>query len=173
MKHTKNCIILKQRRFNSDGFTLLETLIVLLLTSMVVSLTFAYFGAFQKYMRQSITSSAYETNILRFESLINYDFEYYNEVLVDDWGNLILGKDAAISYTFSNNNIIRYQESNYDTLKIKNIEYEYLYMKEHPDLLSTIKMNFIDLSGRNHKYCFYKEYSVKVRFNVFYKENFQ
>jgi hypothetical protein len=46
-------------------------------------------------------------------------------------------------------------------------------MKKHPGLLSALKLDFIDLSGRNRRYCFYKEYSVKARFNEFYKDNFQ
>jgi type II secretory pathway pseudopilin PulG len=156
-----------------NGFTLLETLIVLLLTSMVVSLTFAYFSAFQKYMRQNISTSAYETNILRFESLINYDLERFDEVSVDNWDNLLLGKEKEITYKFNDHYIIRYQESSQDTLKIEDLEYEYIYMKKHPALLSALKLDFIDLSGRNHNYYFYKEYSVKARFNEFYKDNFQ
>lgn len=164
---------IRQSKMHTDGFTLLETLIVLLLTSMVVSLTFAYFNAFQKYMRQNITTSRYETDILRFESLIVYDFKRFNKVVVDEWDQLILGQDEAIVYKFNEKSIVRFQEGSTDTLKIKNLEYDYLYSEEYPNLLSVIKLNFNDLSGKNHQCYFYKEYPVKDRFNEFYERNFQ
>lgn len=154
------------------GFTILETLIVLLLTSLVVSLSFAYFSAFQKYMRQNIRTTDYEVNVLRFESLLTYDFDRCEKIYPQN-NELILEKNGEeIIYIFQDDRLIREHAGNTDTLIMQSVDFDMIYSEKHPTLLTGLQINLLDINHEPRTFYLRKEYPVKIRYFDFYKKNF-
>jgi type II secretory pathway pseudopilin PulG len=152
--------------FKLKGFTLLETLFVVLLTAIVISLTFVYFNTFQKYIQSQNKIMNYELEVLRFESLMNYDIDRC--AFITQNGNAITMEGIHVAYEFFEMYLVRHQYENTDTLKGKRIDW--LTETEEADndeLVKTIEVAITDLKNRQRNYIFFKDYDIKTKFEAY------
>jgi len=153
-----------------EGFTLLETLFVILLTSIVVSLIFVYFNTFQRYMLQINKTTDYEIQILRFESLMQFDLDRAKYIILKEEDPVkILLAETQINYVIGENFIVRNQNEVPDTLKATNISFIPMLLNESDFLLEGFIVNVIDFNNRTRDYAFYKKYDEKTNFEEFIK----
>lgn len=152
------------------GFTLLETLFVILLTSIVVSLIFVYFNTFQRYMLQINKTTDYEIQILRFESLMQFDLDRAKYVILkEEYPDKILLPETQINYVIGENYIVRNQNEVPDTLKATNISFTPMLFNGSEFLLEGFIVNITDFNNRTRNYAFYKRYDEKTNFEEFLK----
>lgn len=151
-----------------EGFTLLETLFVILLTSIVVSLIFVYFNTFQRYIVQLNKASVYEIQVLRFESLMQFDLDRSSKVLYAE-ADLpeIICKGPAITYIVGETFMVRLQNDVADTLKANKLELIPLFVDGSDSLMKAFTIEFEDFNLRNRSYSFYIRYAEKTIFEEF------
>lgn len=170
MNRSRN--IEKQKQWSKTwikGFTLLEMLIVILLTAIVVSMAFLYFNTFNRYIAQINHSSEVELQILRFESLLSYDIDRAEEVLFDlDETTIIEFVGINTSYHFSDSFISRKQDSSVDTLKFDEIVIRPEYFSDTETLLKGFELILKDGKKRERVYYFNIPASAKQDFKVYW-----
>lgn len=153
------------------GFTLLELLFVILLTSIVVSLTFTYFTAFRKYMSEISKDSEYETEIMRFETFLRFDIEKSEFLAMDQNSDYSLKCDGTnIYYYFGEEFVIRTMDQSDDTLFAREIKFNPEFYPENDTLVVSFNLNITDLNNRIREYWFYKNYPIKTKFDIHFNK---
>jgi type II secretory pathway pseudopilin PulG len=153
-----------------QGFTLLETLFVILLTSIVVSLIFVYFNTFQRYIIHLNKSTEYELQVFRFESLMQYDLDRSTRIVLNtEYTPEIYCFGTNISYTIGDKYIARTQQEVTDTLKAVKIDFTPQFFPGSDSLLEAITVGIEDVNNRTRSYSFYKIYDEKTNFEEFMK----
>ncbi|MBN1115644.1 MAG: hypothetical protein JXA77_00445 [Bacteroidales bacterium] len=143
------------------GFTILETLLTVLLTSIILSLSFLYFNSFQKYLHLNSKNLEYETSILRFESLLNYDLDRCVYVLLDADKEIALTiENEEIIYSLTDRYFVRKGNKSFDTLNINSGNLSVNYYP-NTDLITGIKIEFDDINNTKRLYYSIKKYSEK------------
>jgi type II secretory pathway pseudopilin PulG len=161
--------VLQKYNNRVEGFTLLETLFVILLTTIVISLVFVYFNTFQKYTANSEKVIIYEKDILRFESLMQYDIDRSRELYFSD-DDVILN-DIDVSYKLTENMIIRDQSGSVDTLRAREIQFDVYYQSDEIPLVKGIEINLTDLNNHHRTYYFYRDNDFQSIFNTYLQQN--
>jgi len=149
------------------GFTLLEMLFVILLTSIVVSLTFTYFTAVRRYLVQINNESNFETEIMRFETFLRFDIEKSDYLIWEENRNFLLKcAGTNTNYLFGEKYIVRTWEQSDDTLFAAEIEISPEYFPENDTLIKSFNLIITDANRRLREYWFYKTYTIKTRFDM-------
>ena len=155
-----------------EAFTLLETLFVILLTTIVVSLVFVYFNAFQRYMLHVNNTTRYETDVLRFETLMQWDLDRARKIVMSEGDyDEIECVGIGIFYEIGQKYIVRFQDDIPDTLKGKSIIFTPLFYKSSDNLLTGFEIEMEDFNDRIRGYSFYKQYDEKINFEEFKKSD--
>ncbi len=154
------------------GFTLLETLFVILLTSIVLSLTFLYFNTFQKYITSITRTSGYEADILRFESLLVYDIDRAFAVrLKSTYSSDIECSGINVGYEINEGHIIRTQNNVSDTVWCESVELIPYFHHPSREKLKGFELEVTDFRNRTRIYGFYKNSTEKDEFEKHWKQN--
>ena len=141
---------------------------VLLLTSIVISLAFAYFNTFQRYLQNQNKVTTYEMQVLRFESLMYYDFDRANALHFKH--GVLICSGTNVEYEFNDKNIIRYQNNETDSLKGDNINYFFYYAQKRSSEIIGLELEVTDFHNRKRVYAFTKENDEKTKFENFNKQ---
>lgn len=166
--HTANNT--KDKRNWVPGFTLLEVLIVILLTAIVISLTFLYFSTFNRYVAQINSSAGFELQVLRFESLLYYDVDRATEIKINEGPTTYVDFiGTEVSYIFKEDMIIREQYENNDTLQCKEVIFTPGYLSEVHNTLVGLGIELTDKNNRIRAYMFEKKQSSGILFEQYWR----
>jgi prepilin-type N-terminal cleavage/methylation domain-containing protein len=149
-----------------NGFTLLEVLIVMILTSLVISLTYTYFNAFQHYIRKTIGMGEQETAILRLETLLIKDFDKASAVLFKQDSGILVVKNnkTEIQYTISDSSAIRYFGNAADTLVINGLYIKPEYFTGQDSLILALTLGVNEKERPTRSYRFFMDYPALMTF---------
>ena len=145
------------------GFTLLEAMVSLLLTTVLVALSFGIYTNFTKGYIIFDQSTARLTGLLQFKNAISSDwfradfpkgnagyFELYDET-----------EQRLISYEIFDESVVRYSEVN-DTFAIKIKEMEFIYLDKQEELVNQVSIEF-EKNKQLFTVSLHKEYDLKTR----------
>ncbi len=155
--------------YHLKGFTLVEMLIVILLTSIIVSLTFLYFNTIQKYIITQSNVDDYELEIMRFESFLRYDINRSSGLTIID--DELIMSDLNVTYFFSDELIIRDQYEQHDTLKVSDALLTPVYDEKLSDLLVQFKLSFYDADYRLREYVYLVPQDIETKYKSFLNSN--
>lgn len=159
----------KHKGIKLKGFTLLETLFVVFLTSIVISLTFVYFTTFQKYIQGQNNTLNYELEVLRFESLMQYDIDRSTRLVRK--GNSLVLEGIDMQYTFFESYLVRHQYENSDTLQGNNVKWHtQSEIFKGIEIISSVEVSVIDFKNRSRNYIFRKDYDIKTKLESYNKK---
>lgn len=144
-------------------------LIVILLTSIIVSLTFLYFNTIQKYIITQSNVDDYELEIMRFESFLRYDINRSSGLTIID--DELIMSDLNVTYFFSDELIIRDQYEQHDTLKVSDALLTPVYDEKLSDLLVQFKLSFYDADYRLREYVYLVPQDIETKYKSFLNSN--
>jgi prepilin-type N-terminal cleavage/methylation domain-containing protein len=167
-KHTDTQAI--NRKNWIKGFTLLEMLFVILLSAIVVSLTFLYFNAFNRYISQITRLSEYELQVLRMESLLTYDIDRAASIQINKDNTTFMSVlGTNVDYEFAVNYIVRIQEENSDTLKCEELLFSPEYNRGSNKTIKSFELQITDHNNRKRTYSFNKNQTSKMKYEEYWR----
>jgi prepilin-type N-terminal cleavage/methylation domain-containing protein len=150
------------------GFTVIELLIVMLLSGIVVGITYLYFTQFQSYLRQTSVRSDQYFSAGQLHMVLQHDMEQAQQVFFSSPDELHLHlNETEIEYVFDAEYIVRKHPVSSDTFQIQILDIKVDEMEDYQDLVKTIeletRMNNQDLL----RFELYKDYTAKTLFNLY------
>lgn len=154
------------------AFTILESLISLILLGIIIGLVFTLLNLINKQVVQFNGNNSDELNYNFFDLTIQKDiYEAYDYSISGNNLLLINYDDSNIGYEFSNNHITRTKNAIKDTFRLKVKDYRYMPIGKLDSQNNIVLMN-IDVMGANIKanYFLYKD-KAKLINDTFYNED--
>ncbi len=105
-----------------EAFTLSELLVVLIISSIVISLTFTILGLVQKQVKEIQSNFNDQQEIQLLERVLTNDMNTHKVLLTKEKGLILYNSIDTISYEFGSNYILRKK----DTFHLKTIEKKFL-----------------------------------------------
>ena len=99
------------------GFTIIELLVAMALTSIIMMLGMATISHFIRFFNEIKKNSERQTAIIQFYEVLNHDVNRSEKVFWDE-KIICINTDQTISYQFNKEFIVRSINQNYDTLRI-------------------------------------------------------
>lgn len=153
------------------AFTILETLISLMLMSIIFTVSYALFNLVGKqlYMFQRENSQVLEYNL--FNAALLSDIENANDFELSGDHLLLKNYDASqVEYKISTQSILRKRQSTIDTFKLKLLNYKFSSFGEHSsNKVVSISINVLkDTINTNY---FLKKNLSKIVNQTYFNEN--
>ena len=145
-----------------NGFTLIELMVVLILSGLVVSATYYAFNVIQQYYFDFSIRKETIQQLLSFDTQLQKDFDTAEKIIGDGRTIKFYKKEQSVDYRFHSKRIMRFQGSRTDTLLL---ELEDVRVSQGPNNLSYPHGEIIDLLWFT---CVIGE----ERFAFFYKKNY-
>lgn len=150
------------------AFTVLELIIVMILSGIVIGLTYLYFTQFQHYIRQASLGSEAYIGLDQFSTVFQKDMDDAGEIYYRVPSTIRLLKDEEeIDYSFEGNVIIRKLEYSNDTFHIKSANLDVLEMEDYNDLVEYIGFDIQIENDAMQQASFIKDYNSKTLFNFY------
>jgi len=152
----------KTIKIKLPSFTLLELLVVLMLTGIVFSSAAMTYTSISKYILQGTKKQEEQGSSLNFLIQLKSDF-YNSDYIKGNFSEIIIHSDSSSrKYAFLGNKVVIKQTSNTDTIQITihNLNIEYIA----PNIIKTITFDYLSDSLRI-KVNYHKEYTAAFLFN--------
>lgn len=149
------------------AFTILELLIVMLLSGIVVGLTFLYFTQFQRYIRQQFSASEVYMCSGQFNTVFQQDIDNSGEVYYQSPDLIrVIQSENEIQYEFNEDRIIRKLENVNDTFRLTTSHLSVHEMEDYNDLVDFMEFEVNIDDGHPQQVSFVKEYNSKTLFTI-------
>lgn len=149
------------------AFTLIEVLIVFIITSTVILLAMWSYMNVMSYLKSYNQNENINQELALFLDYFNKDMDKAKELLdTRDALQLNYYNQDPIFYEFYNNFVLREQYSYQDTFWVNINTYDYKFEELNEDWVSEIFLE-INVSGVNYPLYFYKNYSNQQLFEKY------
>jgi len=150
------------------AFTVLELLIVMVLSGIVIGLTFLYFTQFRHYLQSTYREENTYAQLLRFQFALGKDITMATEVFSPSTDELqVKFADDEVLYVFDKEWVVRETTMASDTTKLKIIDVSFHTLEDHNDLVREVELEVETGSGEELSLAFAKDYSSAVLFRNF------
>ena len=146
------------------AYTFVEILVALIITSIVIVLAISlYMQLFQSNKR---ILRDYDKNheVLQLKSILNTDFELYNEIDYRIYELRFRGKNTSCLYEFSDIGILRRFNENIDTFKVEYSNLEYKLQHGNTGMVTNFSFD-IKIHNEILPYSFHKKYQSHEQVN--------
>jgi hypothetical protein len=130
------------------AYTVLELLIVMIITSIVVALTYSGFQKIYQHYERFNMSQKQILSLIMMDREIRKDFEAADMLLKTEDGFVCNYHDRPIRYIFSENYLLRQELDRYDTFLIKATQTEIFFMKQTLTTQVFDELVFMDSDNR-------------------------
>lgn len=123
----------------TDSFTISEILIVLIITAIIVGITFSVLALVRKEISKSEKRLDFDTRLKQTELKLTIDFNRFRQISIDENSIYLKNELDSIQYDF-NNNVLTFEK---DTLlnDFDSIEFMYRGEKANKGYIDGIKIN--------------------------------
>jgi prepilin-type N-terminal cleavage/methylation domain-containing protein len=146
------------------SFTLIEMLVSVTISGIIITIVSIIYLNYQDYFIRFKDINDNSIRMLEFYNVCSRDFSE-SETVKSDKGMITFCTDThRTSYFINDDNIIRHQQSGYDTFRIPASDLKVFSLAEIPDLIYKVSFMTI-LNGDELEMVFRKEYGNAVLFN--------
>jgi type II secretory pathway pseudopilin PulG len=148
------------------AFTLIELIVVMLLTSLLVTALWWSYGVLQKYFGENLKKNEQAEQAMVFYNQLSEDFYGCHHVKRVANDITCIFSNREIYYRLTSTNLIRKQGDRTDTLKVSHPNYVYTPLNgKHDDIIQMVEIKF-EMSKRLIRFLIRKEYDATYRFQL-------
>ncbi len=154
------------------AFTVLELLMVMMLSGIVVGLTFLYFTQFRHYLQSIYQQESAYSQLHRFQFALQKDIALAKEIYApsEDEIRIVFANDE-VEYLFDSDWIVRETEMATDTIPLRIVDVSLNVLTEYNKLIGDIELELEAEPERRIQLSFTKEYCSATLFRNFKKQN--
>jgi prepilin-type N-terminal cleavage/methylation domain-containing protein len=152
------------------AFTLIEMLFVMLLSGIVVALTYLYFNQFRQYLNKAGNSDNASISFCQLSMVLQKDLSEAAEIyyIEPDEIRLITG-ESQTKYNFDQKWVVRETANATDTFQCVTSGLDVLEMGKYNYLVGTIQFENKQAPGKLFMFTYIKEYPAQILFQKFNK----
>lgn len=153
------------------AFTIIELLMVMMLSGIVIGLTFLYFAQFRHYLQSTYKQEDSYSELYRFQFAIQKDIVFAQEIYAPSTDEILIRfANNEIKYLFDNSWVVRETQLATDTIKLKIFDVSFNIQPEYNNLVKSIDIELEAESDKSLLLSFTKEYSAATLFVNFKKQ---
>lgn len=119
---------------NISGFTLMELIVVMIISSIVISFTYMTFSIFEQSILSKRELENQITSTYLFLNIFKSDLDGSSNIIEDNGELHLLNEKKIITYSFNQGKVIRKSEATSDTFQIKSINHELTWINKEKQL---------------------------------------
>lgn len=149
------------------SFTVMELVIVMLLSGIVIGMTLLYFTQFQHYIRQQFSASEEYLCSGQFNTVFQQDIDNSSEVYYQSPALIrVIQDENEIHYEFDRDKIIRKLKNVNDTFRLTTNNLSVHEMENYNDLVDFVEFEINIIKVHPQQVSFVKEYNSKTLFTT-------
>ncbi|MGD2034792.1 MAG: prepilin-type N-terminal cleavage/methylation domain-containing protein [Bacteroidales bacterium] len=154
------------------AFTILELLIVMMLSAIVVGMTYLYFTQFRHYLQTTYQQEEDYARLYRFEFALQKDIDLATELFSPSENELeVRFGDEEIRYVFDEGRVVRETGNTADTMELKLTGTSFQVLEEYNGLIESLDLEMETEPGKRLSLVFMKEYPAAVLFRNYRKQD--
>lgn len=126
-----------------DGFTLMELVVVMALTSIVVGIVYSIFSIVGNQFRHSQSYSEQLNELALFRKTLSNDFEEADSIKYSSDTLRLYSQDTAIYYNFEGHQVLRVISNKADSIDVELASIEITHQSKKEDIVESIYMELI------------------------------
>ena len=161
-----NCMVTDRNKIlkKIKAYTLIEILVVLVLTSIISILAINLYFQFIQVNRKITKDYASNADLVQLKSVLNIDFEASEHIEYSLFDLNFKRQNTSCRYEFTDFGILRKSKDKIDTFRFEysNLDFE----RENGNIGKLTKFSFdVKYNGKDFPFVFYKNYSNESKIN--------